>query len=58
MEIFFGLLLALLGAFLLFVGVRQFVKSNGWLFLTKAILVILTGLLFLGISVDPLKQIF
>ncbi len=45
MEILIGLVLAILGIPLLVFGILMFIKSDGWLFFTKALLVILIGLL-------------
>ncbi len=54
MEIIFGLLLASIGIPLFVLGVRMFIKSNGWFYLIKAVLVIMVGLVMFGASLDPL----
>ena len=43
MEIFIGLLLAILGVPLFVAGISMFIKSDGWFPLIKAVLVIIVG---------------
>jgi hypothetical protein len=54
METLFGLLLALIGIPLFVLGVRMFIKSDGWFYLTKAALVTIIGLIMFVASLDPL----
>jgi len=50
MEILIGLVLAVLGIPLFVFGILMFIKSDGWLFFTKALLVIILGFLLSTIS--------
>jgi glucose dehydrogenase len=52
MNIFVGLIIAVIGLALLGLGIKMFIKSDAWFYLFKAILVILLGLVIFGLSFD------
>lgn len=52
MEFILGIIILILGGVLASLGIKMFVKSEGWFYLFKALIVILLGIALVGSSFE------